>query len=108
MTTITPHQTHELLKQKEESFLLLDCRTPEEYEVARIDGSRLVPMQEIPQRLEELEPHKEQPIVVYCHAGMRSQRVTDYLLQQGFTDVRSMVGGIDRWSVEIDPQIPRY
>lgn len=88
--------------------MLLDCRTPEEVEIASIEGATVVPMQEIPQRVDELEPHREKAVLVFCHAGVRSRRVASWLREQGFEGARSIVGGIDRWAEEIDPSIPRY
>lgn len=89
-----------------ESFVLLDCRTDEERLWCRIDPSLHIPMAQVPQRYVELP--SEKPIVVYCHHGVRSLRVTQFLLDQGFNDVVSMAGGIDAWSVQIDPSVPRY
>ncbi len=89
-------------------FLLLDCRTTDEYAVAHIDGSRLIPMQELPARLAELESWRDKPIVVHCHHGMRSLKVAQWLREQGFSFAQSMTGGIDAWSTEIDPAVPRY
>ena len=89
-------------------FLLLDCREQGEYDTARIDGARLLPMSELGDRVAELEEHRQRQIVVYCHHGVRSLRVAVWLRQQGFVDVRSMAGGIDRWSTVIDPSVPQY
>lgn len=97
----------ELLDRKE-SFLLLDCREPNENQLVRIAGSTLLPMREIQQRLGELDSHKNGRIVVHCHHGGRSQRVTEFLRQQGFAGAQNMAGGIDAWAVEIDPTLPRY
>jgi rhodanese-related sulfurtransferase len=88
--------------------LLLDCRTPDEHATARISGSVLIPMQELSDRVAELEPHRDRPIIVHCHHGMRSLRVTNWLRAQGFPAVQSMAGGIDAWSTEVDPSVPRY
>lgn len=88
--------------------LLLDCREPDEHAIARIEGARLIPMREIPERLSELEPWREKPIVVHCHHGVRSLRVVQWLRQQGFEKAQSMRGGIDSWSLEVDPSVPRY
>ena len=91
-----------------EELVLLDCREPSEVATARIAGSTTIPMREIPARLSELEPHKTGRIVVHCHHGGRSLRVTHYLRQQGFEQAQNMAGGIDAWALEIDPKIPRY
>lgn len=88
--------------------LLLDCRTPEEHAIARIEGAVLIPMQQIPERLGEIESWRDKPIVVYCHHGVRSLRVVRFLRDQGFSQAQSMQGGIDAWSLEVDPSVPRY
>ena len=89
-------------------LLLLDCRERDEYETASIHRAVLLPMSEIADRLDELESHRDRPIVVYCHVGGRSLRVTRWLREQGFTQVQNLSGGIDQWSQEIDPTVPRY
>lgn len=96
------------LRQSQADFLLLDCREDQEYAIARIDGSMLIPMGSLPQRIAELEGFRERPIVVHCHHGGRSLRVTHWLRNQGFTNVRNMTGGIDAWSQTIDNSVPRY
>jgi len=96
------------LRDRGEPFLLLDVRNPEEHVTARIEGSTLIPITELQSRLGELEPHRGQRIVVHCHFGGRSQRVTMFLRQQGFTQVQNMTGGIDAWSLQVDPKVPRY
>jgi adenylyltransferase/sulfurtransferase len=91
-----------------EAFLLLDCREPDEHEVVCISGARLLPMSQLADRVGELLPFRDQPVVVHCHHGGRSLRVASWLGQQGFTDVKSLAGGIDQWAVAIDPELPRY
>lgn len=91
-----------------EDFLLLDCREADEFALARIEGAMLLPMSELAARVAELEPHRHRSIVVHCHHGGRSLRVTHWLRDQGFTKVQNLAGGIDQWSQEIDPAIPRY
>jgi len=91
-----------------DDFLLLDVRTPPERATCAIEPSELLPMQEIAQRVDELEPFKDKPIIVYCHHGGRSLRVTQFLRQQGFADVMNMAGGIDKWAIEIEPGMTRY
>ena len=86
--------------------MLLDCREPHEYDTAAIDGATLVPLGEIPGRVGELP--RDQPIVVHCHHGARSLRAAEFLNQQGFENVKSLAGGIDEWSLEVDPEVPRY
>ena len=112
---VTPLQTREKMTA-EPAVLLLDCRRPEEFQAARINGAVLVPMSEIEQRADELIADdgpaaglgKDRPIIVHCHHGMRSLRVTATLRGLGFTNVKSMAGGIDQWSVAVDPSVPRY
>ncbi|AXC11092.1 Rhodanese-like domain protein [Acidisarcina polymorpha] len=91
---------------KPPDLVLLDVREPWEYATAKIEGSVLVPMGEIPGRLQEFDP--EDHIVTICHAGVRSMNVAVWLRNQGLEKVQSLRGGIDAWSREIDPQVPRY
>lgn len=101
--------TAELVRLRSEgALLLLDCREPDEHAIARISGSTLIPMQEIPTRLEELEPWREKPLVVHCHHGVRSLRVVEFLRGKGFSTAQSLAGGIDAWSVDVDAEVPRY
>ena len=88
--------------------LLLDCRTPEEYATARIQGALLIPMQELSQRVSEIDAWRAPHIIVHCHHGVRSLRVTHRLRDRGYTNVSSLQGGIEAWSLEVDPQVPRY
>jgi len=88
-------------------FLLLDVREPWEFETARIEGAKLMPMGDVPTRAhQELDP--EDSIVVVCHHGVRSMNVTAWLRQQGFEKAQSMRGGIDAWSRSVDPKVPMY
>ncbi len=91
-----------------EKFLFLDCRETEEYATASIPGAILIPMSEIERRLPELESSRQTEIIVHCHHGGRSLKVARWLASQGFAAVKSMAGGIDQWSTDIDPTIPRY
>jgi rhodanese-related sulfurtransferase len=96
------------LRDQQESFVFLDCREPGEVATAKIDGTLHIPMREIPARIAELQPHQQGRIIVHCHHGGRSLRVTQFLRQQGFEQTQNMSGGIDAWSLEIDRAIPRY
>lgn len=99
------------VKQKldsDQNFVLLDCREQNEYDHVHIDAARLLPMSEIQERIGELEDLRSEEIIVYCHHGMRSLQVASWLSQNGFTNVKSMQGGIDAWSCEIDDTKPRY
>ncbi len=89
-----------------EDVVLLDCRNDNERAFNRIDPSLHIPMDQTPQRLGELPTDK--PVIVYCHHGVRSRSVARFLQEQGMTDARSMTGGIDVWSLEIDSAVPRY
>ncbi len=89
-------------------LLLLDCREPVEYELVRIEGATLIPMSQMASRVEQLRPHRGRRVVVYCHLGGRSLQVTQWLRRQGFSAAQNMSGGIDAWSLEIDPTLPRY
>ena len=99
---------HELKRKMDagEPFELIDVREPFEYEIARIDGATLIPLGEITDRLDELSD--EQPIVVHCHSGKRSAQAVELLQQHGFTKVYNLEGGIDAWSDQIDPNVPKY
>lgn len=103
---ITPEEVKSKLDAGEE-FVLLDVREPWEFETARIDGAKLIPMGDVPSRAhQELDP--EEPIVVVCHHGVRSMNVTVWLRQQGFEKAQSLRGGIDAWSLRVDGKVPRY
>lgn len=91
-----------------ERFLFLDCREPDEHAVAKIAGTTLVPMSQLADRVGELAAHKDAEIVVHCHHGGRSLRVTQWLRNQGFAKVSNLTGGIDAWSQQVDPSVPRY
>ena len=88
--------------------LLLDCRTADELDIAAIEGAMHIPVQEISLRIDEIRGRCDETIIVFCHSGNRSYVVTRLLAAIGFTRVRSMAGGIDRWSAEVDPAIPTY
>ena len=104
---VTPRQV-QAMSERGEDFVLLDCRTPGEAQTASLGADKLVPLQEASQRLNELTPHRDQPVVVHCHHGGRSLQMAALLRQQGFADVKSMAGGIDLWSRDVDPNVPRY
>src|SRR5213082_2686029 len=91
---------------KNPDLLVVDVREPHEYEIARIDGAVLIPLAELPTRLGELDGHRE--IVTHCHHGARSLKALEILKAAGFSNVRSLRGGIDAWAVNVDPSLPRY
>lgn len=102
---ISPSQAKELLSQPE--IILLDVREPWEQQTALISGSLTMPMGDVPSRaFQELDP--EARIIAVCHHGVRSMNVAVWLRNQGFEQAQSLQGGIDAWSREVDPSIPRY
>jgi len=102
--------TPEELKQKIDTgqeITILDVRESWEYDAAHIEGSKLIPMDQVPARInQEVDP--DDHIVVICHHGIRSANVAAWMQQQGFERVQSLRGGIDRWSRTIDPKVPLY
>lgn len=102
---MSPQELH-ALHQKGEHPVLLDVRRHDEVEAAAIAGAVHIPLHELGERVGELDPALK--TVVFCHHGVRSLAATGFLRQQGFADVSSLAGGIDRWSVLIDPSVPRY
>ncbi|HEY3704294.1 MAG TPA: rhodanese-like domain-containing protein [Terracidiphilus sp.] len=102
---ISPSDAAQLLRNREAR--LIDVREPLEFQTARIEGSVLMPMGDVPARAhQELDP--DERLVVLCHHGQRSLNVTVWLRNQGFENAQSLHGGIDAWSSEIDPAISRY
>jgi rhodanese-related sulfurtransferase len=92
---------------RENKVRFLDVREPWEVSTAHIDGSVTMPMGDVPARAyQELDP--DERVIVFCHHGVRSMNVTVWLRNQGFELVQSMRGGIDAWSVEVDPKVSRY
>ena len=89
-----------------EAFELIDVREPFEFEIARIDRAKLIPLGEISERANELR--REQAFIIHCHSGRRSAQAVRLLKQRGFNKVYNLEGGIDAWSDFIDPTVPRY
>jgi rhodanese-related sulfurtransferase len=88
---------------------LIDVREPFEHAVARIEGADLIPMNTVPDRVEEIrQKAAAAPVIVICHHGVRSLNVVHWLRRQGVENTWSMAGGIDLWSLAIDPAVPRY
>ncbi|HTM49092.1 MAG TPA: rhodanese-like domain-containing protein, partial [Bryobacteraceae bacterium] len=87
-------------------FVLIDVREPHEYQIAKIPTARLIPLGELPKRVNELNSADE--IVAHCKSGMRSAKAVDFLKQAGFRKVRNMKGGILAWSDKVDPSVPKY
>jgi adenylyltransferase/sulfurtransferase len=102
---VAPGEVKDMLARGEKLFFV-DVREKWEYDTTHIEGSVLIPLREIPANLARLEAASE--LVLFCHHGMRSLDAAAWLRSQGVVGARSMAGGIDRWSAEIDPNVPRY
>ena len=97
------------LKQKLDQgakLLVIDCREDWEHKIGAIEGAKLVPLNTLPANMELFQQADE--IVIYCHHGMRSLNAAAWLRSQGVDGARSLAGGIERWSMEIDPRVARY
>jgi rhodanese-related sulfurtransferase len=103
-------QPAELKRQLDagESLYLVDVRGPDEHAYCRLPESLLIPLPELPARVAEVQPPDGARVVVYCHHGVRSLRGAAILAQAGHQEVASLAGGIDAWSLQIDPRVPRY
>jgi adenylyltransferase/sulfurtransferase len=104
---ITPREVKSLLDQSHD-FLFIDCRLPSEQAITRIDSAKLIPLQQLAQRIGELRGREQDKIVVHCKSGGRSMQFAQILRQQGFKDVKSMAGGILLWNKDINPGGPQY
>ena len=102
---ITVHELHKRRDEGKEPFLL-DVRKPREAKIAEIGGT-LIPLDELPDRLDELKEHRDQEIIVHCRSGGRSERAVQFLRSQGF-NAYNLKGGILAWSNEIDDSVPQY
>ena len=102
---ITPREVKDLLA-RDDKVLFVDVREPWEYDATHIEGSVLIPLGQIPSNLARLENAEQ--LVLFCHHGMRSLDAAAWLRAQGVEGAKSMSGGIERWSAEIDPSVPRY
>ena len=102
---IEPQVLAEMMNGQEEKPFLIDCREPWEHEICRIEGATLIPMRQVPQSVELIPQNAT--VVVYCHHGTRSLNVAGWLRQSGI-EAQSLRGGIDCWSLEINPAVPRY
>ncbi|PYT58609.1 MAG: rhodanese [Acidobacteria bacterium] len=89
-----------------EKLVLVDVREPWEQEICRIEGARLVPLGALAASVNTLPDVDE--VICYCHHGMRSLDAAAWLRFQGFEKAKSLAGGIERWSLEVDPNVPRY
>jgi rhodanese-related sulfurtransferase len=104
---VTPQEAQSRMKNS--GAVLIDVREPEEFALAKVEGSQLIPMQTVPAQLQRLEGMAdENTLLVLCHHGVRSLQVVAWLRRQGIEDCYSVAGGIDRWSREVDASVPRY
>lgn len=105
---VTPREVEDRRKAGEK-ICLIDVREDMEWQICRIDGANLIPMSTVPARVQELDAQADAtPLIVYCHHGVRSLNVVYWLRKNGVENCQSMSGGIDRWSAEIDADVPRY
>lgn len=102
---ILPMELKQRLDQGEK-VILVDVREPGEYQICRIEGAKLIPLGALPSHVQSLPDDEE--VICYCHHGIRSLDAAVWLRQQGIEHAKSLAGGIERWSLEIDPNIPRY
>ncbi len=103
---ISPREVARRLRDDPDSLLLVDVREYEEREVAAIEPSLHIPMDEVVERISEIPRHRE--VVVYCHMGARSEAVAAFLEAQGYDRVLNLTEGIDGWSTQVDGSVPRY
>ena len=101
---IQPEEARSLIESGQVS--VVDVREQWEFDLAKLNGSTLIPLATLPQSLDKLKRDAE--IVAICHHGMRSADATNFLLQQGYSNVKNLVGGIDAWSAQVDRSVPRY
>jgi sulfur-carrier protein adenylyltransferase/sulfurtransferase len=106
LSNLTPVDIRDALIARADDVMLVDVREPNEYAKAHIDGATLIPLRTLPQQLETLPRGRE--IILHCHHGMRSEMAGDFLLSQGFSRVSHMIGGIDRWSDDVDQTVAKY
>ena len=104
---LSPHELKALLSAGA-PLTLIDVRQPEEYALARIEGATLIPLMELPVRAGEIQPEDGAPVVLYCHHGIRSLKAAYFLAQSGLDNVANLDGGIEAWSLTVDPTVPRY
>jgi rhodanese-related sulfurtransferase len=105
VTSITPRELKQRL-ERGDALTLLDVRERGEHAICALPGDLLIPMDELPSRLHELDPDAE--TVVYCHHGIRSSHVIGHLQSHGFTKLVNLRGGIEAWARDVDPTMKRY
>ncbi len=103
--SVSPKEAKQLMNINS-SLRLIDVREPWEYKIAKLNNSQLIPLRELNKHLKQFE--LTESFLIYCHHGSRSFYACAYMLQQGFTEVYNLEGGIDAWSREIDKSLPKY
>ena len=103
---VAPLQLNQARQDGKRPLIVMDVREPHEWEIAHLEGAMLVPLGQLPSRLGEIDSHAE--IVTYCHHGSRSMRAVEILRGAGFSNVRSLAGGIDAWAEQVEPGMARY
>jgi rhodanese-related sulfurtransferase len=103
---LTASELAKRLQAPQNGIVLLDVREPFERDMAVIQPSLHIPMNEVPDRLAEVP--KDREVVVYCHGGSRSAMIAGFLESRGYKKVANLEGGIDAWSADVDPNVPRY
>ncbi|MGA8027323.1 MAG: rhodanese-like domain-containing protein [Bryobacteraceae bacterium] len=105
---ITPQEARTKLEERDRA-ILIDVREPNEFALSRIEGAQLIPMQLVPAELQHIEALADDAaLMIICHHGVRSLQVAAWLRERGVENCFSVAGGMDRWSREIDPGVPRY
>lgn len=104
---VHPTQLKQWLDEHAE-VLIIDVRQPKEWTAAHIQAATLIPLDQLETRLDQIDSWKDRRVVVHCHHGVRSMNATAFLRHRGFTNVHSLAGGIDAWSLLADPTVPRY
>jgi rhodanese-related sulfurtransferase len=105
---ITVEETRDLLAARPDDTLLVDVREPFEHQTARIEGAEFISMRQIPEQVGSPSLPREKHLLIHCHHGGRSLRVTEFLRARGYPRVTNVAGGIQAWSQRIDPSVPTY
>lgn len=105
---ISVEELDALRKSGASDYRLIDCREDDEWNVCRIDGAELMPLSRFGEIRAERLPDTAEKLIIHCHHGMRSGRAAEYLRGLGYKNTWSLAGGIEDWSVKIDPSVPRY
>ena len=103
---VTVQEMKRALSEPDLGIQVIDVREPDEYQIAHLEGTLLFPLSQLAQRFSELDPDRH--YYIHCKVGARSMRALEFLRQQGFKHLKSVKGGINAWSQEIDPTVPRY